>query len=88
MKSNLIKFFLLFALLAVVPQRSSASASPRLGQNTNSSTTLEAEVKPAKNSRCRTKCRKAFGKCLRVPGTNVRRRCIVRYRNCLRRCTR
>ncbi len=86
MKSNLVRLSLLFLLLAVTPLVSPALASSGIGQNTNSSTTMEIEAKSAKNSRCRTKCRRAFGKCLRVAGSDVRRRCIIKYRNCLRHC--
>jgi hypothetical protein len=87
MKSNLVRLSLLFVLLAVTPQMSRALASPGFGQNSNSSTTMETVAKPDKTSRCRTKCRKAYGKCTRRAG-DVRRRCIIKYRDCLRRCGR
>jgi hypothetical protein len=85
MRSNLVRLSLLFLVLAVMAPVSSALASSNIGQNANSSTTTEAGSAPIKNSLCRTKCRKAFGKCTRVAG-DVRRRCIIKYRNCLRHC--
>lgn len=87
MKSNLVRLSLLFVLLAVTPQMSRSLASPGVGQNTNSSTTSENEPTSPKTYRCRTKCRKAYGKCTRRVG-DVRRRCIIKYRDCLRRCGR
>lgn len=84
MKRNLVRLSVLFALVAVMPQM---SRSPVFGQNANSSTTMQADAMPTKVSRCNTKCRKAFGKCTRRPG-DVRRRCIIKYRTCLRHCGR
>ena len=88
MKSNLVRLSLLFVLLAVTPQTLPTLASTVGGQNANSSTTMEtAPAASTKSQRCRIKCRKAYGKCLRRTG-DVRRRCIIRYRDCLRRCSR
>jgi hypothetical protein len=80
MKSKLVRLSLLFLLLVVMAPVSSAWAFSGVGQNSNSSTAATL-----KNSVCRTKCRKAFGRCTRVPG-DVRRRCLIKYRNCLRHC--
>ena len=81
MKRNLVRLSLLFVLLSVTPQMSGSLASPGVGQ-----ATVETKAS-AKNARCRTKCRRTFGRCTRVPG-DVRRRCIIKYRDCLRRCAR
>jgi hypothetical protein len=86
MKSNLVRFTLLFALLSVTPQVSRSMAITDSAQNANSSTTVETQISP-KSARCRIKCRKAFGRCTRARG-DVRRRCLIRYRDCLRRCAR
>ena len=88
MKTNLVRLSLLFVLLAVTPEMLPTLASTVGGQNSNSATTMETETTPSpKVQRCRTKCRKAYGKCLRRRG-DVRRTCLIRYRDCLRRCPR
>ena len=88
MRSNLVRLSLLFVLLAVTPEMLPTLASTVGGQNSNSSTTMETETASSRKSqRCRIKCRKAYGKCTRRAG-DVRRRCIIRYRDCLRRCPR
>jgi hypothetical protein len=88
MKSNLARLFVLFVLLSVTPAVSIAMASSVVEQNSNSSTTAQIETMSSpKNARCRIRCRKAFGACTRRPG-DVRRRCLIQYRNCLRRCAR
>jgi len=74
MKSNLVRFALLFVLLSLTPQLSRSMAFGGNAQNANSSTTVEMQTSP-KSARCRIKCRKAFGKCTRARG-DVRRRCL------------
>jgi hypothetical protein len=85
MRSNFVRWSLVFVLLTAMPQVSSAVTSTGIGQNTNSSTTMEGAPTSPKTYRCRTKCRKAYGKCLRRTG-DVRRHCIIKYRDCLRHC--
>jgi len=89
MRSNLGRLSLLFVLLVIAPQISSAVTSPS-GQNTNSSTTMSSEPQPAPGSVCRIRCRNGYRRCLVAAGVNAgrRRSCAVRYRNCLKRCTR
>jgi hypothetical protein len=86
MRRNLVRLSLLFVLLAVAPQMLPTLAATTAGQNANSSTTMETEGMSSKSQRCRVKCRKAYGKCTRHTG-DVRRRCIIKYRDCLRRCS-
>jgi hypothetical protein len=86
MKTNVVRLCLLFVLLSVTPQTPASLAAGATGQNANSSTTV-IETTPSKATRCATKCRVAFGRCTRRPG-DVRRKCLISYRNCLRRCPR
>lgn len=90
MKRNLVRLSLLFVLLMLTPQMSTASTSPGNVQNTNSSTMMSAQPRRERNSRCRTRCQREYRNCLRDGRDNAgrRRSCAVRYRNCLRRCTR
>jgi len=46
MKSNLVRFFLLFVLLWVTPQMSRSMATTGSAQNANSSTTVEMQTSP------------------------------------------
>jgi hypothetical protein len=86
MKRSLVKFSLLFILLATMPQLSSGSAFG--GQNANSSTTTAAPA-PAPNP-CRRRCMVGYRRCLRAAGNDPaqRKACAMRYRVCLRHCGR
>lgn len=87
MKRSLVKFSLLFVLLATMPLMSSGSTFVGAGQNTNSSTTMAAEPKPAPNP-CRHKCLIVYRKCLHAAGNDPvkRKACARRYRACLMHC--
>jgi hypothetical protein len=89
MKRSLIKFSLLFILLAAMPQMSSSATFVGAGQNANSSTTTESEAKPVPNS-CRRKCAIVYRRCLHAAGNDPAKRkdCARRYRVCLRHCGR
>jgi hypothetical protein len=89
MKRSLVKFSLLFILLATMPQLSSGSAFVGAGQNANSSTTMAQEEKPAPNQ-CKRKCAIVYRRCLHAAGNDPakRRDCARRYRDCLRHCRR
>jgi hypothetical protein len=69
---------------------SSALTSPGVGQNTNSSTTMAPEEKPAPMSRCRTKCRRLYERCRPLAGSDEAKikSCLIRFRKCLRHCRR
>ncbi len=82
MKTNLLRLSFLFVLLSVMPQApASFAAGP---QNANSSTT-EVQTTPSEGNPCSAKCRAAFDRCKHRLG-KAERKCLVAYRNCLRRC--
>lgn len=90
MKHKHARFLLFVLAMALTAQMSIASSTLTRVQNTNSSTVSEQDTRVPAPSRCRVRCRRAYGICVRWshgdPGR--RRACIVRYRNCLRRCGR
>jgi hypothetical protein len=76
----------LLVALALFAQLALAAAATPAPKNTNSSTTADPQntnMGIPYNRRCRTRCDRAYRRCLR--GKNVRS-CRRQLRNCLRRC--
>ncbi|MDT4969570.1 MAG: hypothetical protein QOJ64_4307 [Acidobacteriota bacterium] len=90
MKHQHARFLLFMLAMALTAQMSIASSTLTRVQNTNSSTISEQDTRVPAPSRCRIRCRRAYGVCIRLAdGSAARRRsCMLRYRTCLRRCGR
>jgi hypothetical protein len=82
MKTNVVRLCLLFALLSVAPQTPLVTAATP--QNANSSTTV-VQPTPAKAT-CAGKCRATYDRCRHRHKKDVKNKCVIAYRNCLRRC--
>ena len=96
MKSNFVRLSVVFALFALTPQVLPAVSAVAAGQNSNSSMMGESmraqpgHSRRGRSSRCTSRCSWTYRSCVRSAGDNRgrRRACAVRYRNCVRRCSR